>query len=826
MSKFFLKKNVAKKHFSRYSFFKKISPTRAAEKLLPKMPKNLVIVESPAKAKTLEKFLGSDFSVLSSFGHIRDLPKKQMNIDIEGGTFAPKYEITPDKKKTVAALKKAAKNTEIWLASDEDREGEAIAWHICAALGVEPQKTKRIVFHEITKSAILSAVKSPRTIDQNLVDAQQARRVLDRLVGYEVSPVLWKKVKFGLSAGRVQSVAVRIIVEREREIEAFSPQSAFKVSAEFDLGGGKILKAERAEKFQNEKDAQNFLESCVGADFSISDLVKKPGKKSPAPPFTTSTLQQEASRKLGFSVKRTMVVAQKLYESGKITYMRTDSLNLSEQALGSASAEIEKSFGKKYAETRRFKTKSAGAQEAHEAIRPTSFALKSAGADADQKKLYSLIWQRAIASQMAEAQLEKTTANISISTLPNESLVATGEVVKFDGFLKVYFESSDEDAADPLAKNALPPIKKGQNLNLDKMTARENFSRPPARFTEASLVKKLEEMGIGRPSTYAPTISTIIDRSYVEKTDREGVEREYRVLTLAGGKISSEKKTEITGAERAKLFPTDTGTVVSDFLVAHFSEIVDFDFTKKVEAEFDQIAAGKKVWNEMIRGFYGGFHKTVEKSDEISREEAVGERRLGVDPKSGKPVLVRLGRFGPMIQIGTRDDEEKPRFASLPAGEKMETISLESALAQFEFPRMLGQTKSGDEVSVHLGRFGPYLKCGELNVSLPRARKDRETGETIPAEDPNQVDLARAEVLVAQKKEADAKKFIAVWEDVGVQLLRGPYGIYLKSEKKGNVRIPKDFPNPEKMKKNQALEIIEKAPEKKAGAARRFARKK
>lgn len=788
------------------------------------MSKNLVIVESPAKAKTIEKFLGKDFTVKSSFGHIRDLPRKNMGIDIEGGTFMPTYEISDDKKKVINELKRAAKGKEVWLAADEDREGEAIAWHVCHALDLDPKKTKRIVFHEITKKALNKAVEKPRVINQPLVDAQQARRVLDRLVGYELSPVLWKKIQAGLSAGRVQSVAVRVIVEREREIRDFEGASAFKVTAEFDLGDGKFLKAELPKKLESYEAATAFVNGINGADFKVDALETKPAKRTPAAPFTTSTLQQEASRKLSFSVKQTMVVAQRLYEQGKITYMRTDSVNLSEQARAEAADQITQNYGKQYHEARTFKTKSSGAQEAHEAIRPTNLGEQSVTGERNEMRLYDLIWKRTIASQMSQAQLEKTTAKIGISgdVEPNE-MVAKGEVLKFDGFLKVYMEGTDDEEEREEAK-MLPPLEEGQVLNFAKATAREQFSRPPSRYTEASLVKKLEEMGIGRPSTYAPTISTVQDRGYIEKTGLEAKQREVRCVTLVDTKMTEFADTENFGAEKNKLFPTEIGKVVNDFLVKHFGDVVDYGFTAKVEEEFDTIAEGKHDWNEMIKKFYGGFHETVEASGGISKDEAIQAREIGKDPKSGKPVIVRIGRFGPMIQIGTKDDEEKPKFASIPAGAQMDTITLEEALEQFNFPKVLGKDEAGEDVTVNLGRFGPYIKCGKTNASLAKDKKDDE-GNIIPGDNVGTITLERALELLVLKKEADKMKFIGVWEDEGVQLLRGPYGIYIKDKKKGNVKIPKTVEAPEKLTLEDCQKIIEEAPEKKA-RGRRFAKKK
>ena len=730
------------------------------------MAKNLVIVESPAKAKTLEKFLGKDFVVKSSYGHIRDLPSKGMNIDIESGEFTPTYAVNDDKKKVIAELRRAAKGAEVWLAADEDREGEAIAWHVCHALKLDPKKTKRIVFHEITKPAILAAIKKPRTIDQDLVDAQQARRILDRLVGYELSPVLWRKIQAGLSAGRVQSVAARLIVDRERSIEAFDSMSTFRVTAEFDLGKGSVLKAELPKKFATFKEAEKFLNVCVGADFSVKDLESKPAKRSPAAPFTTSTLQQEASRKMGYNVANTMRAAQKLYEAGKITYMRTDSLNLSDLAIEGAVKEITASYGKEFVKTRKYKTKDKGAQEAHEAIRPTDFSVRKAGKDAGESRLYDLIWKRAIASQMADAEIEKTTAVISVSTTKTE-LKAKGEVVIFAGFLDVYFESSDdENDENPLEKKMLPKINVGQDLDLMEMFGKETFSRPPARYTEASLVKKMEEEGIGRPSTYAPTISTIQNRKYVEKANRDGKEREVRVMTLTKDVVEISAITEAYDVVRNKLLPTDLGEVVTDFLIKYFPNVVDYGFTRKVEAQFDEVAAGKMVWNKMIKEFYTPFHATIEASGGISREAAMQIRELGIDPKSKKPVFARLGRFGPMIQIGTKDDEEKPAFASIPSGMSIKTITLEESLELFNLPRVVGQTPEGEEILANNGRFGPYLKFDGTYVSLPKG------------ENPITVSLEVAMELITAKKLADAP--IAEYEGMPVQKNVGRFGPYIK----------------------------------------------
>ncbi len=642
------------------------------------MAKNLVIVESPAKAKTIEKFLGKDFSVLSSFGHVRDLSKKDLSVDLEKG-FIPNYEISADKKKIVKELKKEAKGAEVvWLATDEDREGEAISWHLVEALELDESKTKRIVFHEITKTAILEAIEKPRTIDHHLVDAQQARRVLDRLVGYELSPVLWKKVKPALSAGRVQSVTVRLVVEREEEVKAFVAESAYRVQAEFMLPGNKglTINAELNKRFKTKEEAKSFLEKCVPADFTVKSVEKKPAKKSPAPPFTTSTLQQEASRKLGYSVAKTMMVAQQLYESGKITYMRTDSVNLSKLALGMAKKVIANNYGDNYVKTRQFTTKSKSAQEAHEAIRPSYLENQEINGDASQQKLYELIWKRTIASQMAEAQLEKTNVDIIVSTAP-EKFVAKGEVIKFDGFLKVYLESTDDDDTET-QKGMLPAIAEGDVLQRQLITATERFTQPPPRYAEASLVKKLEELGIGRPSTYAPTISTIQKREYVVKEDRDGIQRKYDFLKLENGHVSEEILTENTRFEKAKLFPTDIGTVVNNFLVEYFDNVLDYNFTARVEKEFDEIAEGKKVWNDMIKDFYGPFHAKVEDTLEKSKKQS-GERLLGVDPESGRNVYAKIGRYGAIVQIGESKDEEKPKFAGLNKGQSIDTVTMEEA---------------------------------------------------------------------------------------------------------------------------------------------------
>lgn len=772
------------------------------------MSKNLVIVESPAKAKTIEGYLGKDFKVVSSYGHVRDLPKGDKAIDIEN-SFKPTYEVTADKKDVIKELKKLSKDAQtIYLASDDDREGEAISWHLKEALKLGPENTKRIVFREITKTAIQNALANPRDIDEDLVNAQQARRILDRLVGYELSPVLWKKIKRGLSAGRVQSVAVRLVVEREREIDQFDAQSFFKVTALFDVAG-KELKAELPKKFNSEEEAHTFLQSCLGADFTIENLEKKPAKRSPAPPFTTSTLQQEASRKLSFSVAQTMTVAQRLYEAGKISYMRTDSVNLSDEAVNGAVNEIKASYGDEFVKTRKFKTKSQAAQEAHEAIRPTDFSSHSAGKDYNEQRLYELIWKRTVASQMAEAQLEKTIVTIAISS-NSQKLIAQGEVVKFEGFLKVYIESTDDEEANNEAKGMLPPLNIGQALGLEHMTARQGFSRPPARYTEASLVKKLEEMGIGRPSTYAPTISTIQKREYVAKENREGTERRYQELTLRNGELNTQTKTEITGAEKAKLFPTNIAMVVNDFLVDHFPNVIDYSFTAKVEEEFDTIAHGGQQWDKMIQNFYGGFHQTVEDTEQISRKDVGASREIGIDPESGKPVIARLGRFGPLVQIGESDPEDennKPKFASLKTGQFIENITLEEALELFKLPRQVG-TFEDKPITAAIGKFGPYIRHDNKFVSLGKEH------------DPHSVDEATAIELIEAKRKADAEKFIKVFEEnPDVQVLNGRYGPYIKVGRQ-NVKIPKDK-KPEELTLEECLELAANAPAKKGRGRKR-----
>ena len=765
------------------------------------MPKNLVIVESPAKAKTIEGYLGGDFKVTSSYGHVRDLPKDDTGVDIANG-FAPTYEVSPDKKEVIAQLKKLVKAAEmVYLASDDDREGEAISWHLKEVLALDDDRTRRIVFREITKKAILNAIQSPRGIDIDLVNAQQARRILDRIVGYELSPLLWKKIKRGLSAGRVQSVAVRLVVEREREITEFNTKSSFRVTAEFKLDNDSVLKAELPKRFETEEEAYAFLDTCKDADFSIQKLEMKPVKKSPAPPFTTSTLQQEASRKLSFSVSQTMTLAQRLYEAGKISYMRTDSLNLSEDAVASASGEITGSYGDKYLQTRTYKTKKESAQEAHEAIRPTDFSAKEASSDRQAQRLYDLIWKRAIASQMADAQIERTTATIAISNSPL-TLTASGEVIKFDGFLKVYIESSD-DEEDEDKKGMLPPLSEGQALDLDMMQARQTFTRPPARYTEASLVKKLEEMGIGRPSTYAPTISTIQKRGYVEKEDREGKEREYQqlMLQMPTPKVVTKTLTEITGTEKKKLFPTDVAMVVNDFLTEYFSNVLDYSFTAEVEKEFDEIAQGQKEWVKMLDGFYNQFHPKIKSTEEVDRTDIQNDRELGDDPKTGLPVIARLGRFGPMVQIGRTDGEEKPKYSSLRKGQFIETITLEDALELFKLPREVGEYE-GEEVVAAVGRFGPYLRHQGKFVSLTKE------------DDPLTVGIDRAIELIKAKRKLDAEKYIKVFdENPDIQVLKGRYGPYIKAGKK-NVKIPKDR-QPEELTLEECLTLAENAPEKK-----------
>ena len=773
------------------------------------MAKNLVIVESPAKAKTIEKFLGKDFEVLSSYGHIRDLKKKDFSVDIEHN-YKPIYEIPADKKKLVETLKQEADKADmVWLASDEDREGEAIAWHLFEVLKLKPEKTKRIVFHEITKDAILHAIENPRDIDLNRVDAQQARRVLDRIVGFELSPVLWKKVKPALSAGRVQSVAVRLIVEREREISAFKPEAAYRVIGEFLLPGGELLKAELSQRLKTEDEAKALLEACKTAQFSIGDVTVKPAKKSPAAPFTTSTLQQEAARKLGFSVAQTMMVAQRLYEAGHITYMRTDSVNLSSLAINTTKDEIVKTLGERYLHIRNYHTHTKGAQEAHEAIRPTYISHHEINASSQEKRLYELIWKRTIASQMSDAELEKTTATIAVSGR-KEHFVAVGEVLKFDGFLKVYMESTDDESDAEGNDKMLPALAKGDVLTLSSVTATERFSQAPARYTEASLVRKLEELGIGRPSTYAPTISTIQQREYVEKGDRKGTERKYRMLTLHDGKIESGEKTELTGADKGKLLPTDIGVVVNDFLTEYFPDILNYNFTANVEQQFDDIAEGKTVWNDEIDHFYKLFHPVVESALALRLEHKVGERVLGTDPKSGRPVSVKIGRFGPLVQIGTPEDTEKPLFASLLKGQSMSTITLEEALKLFDLPRTLGDFE-GKTVVVGIGRFGPYIRHDGKYVSLPKEFT------------PQGVSLEDAIILIQQKREQESQRLIKKFdEDDELKLLNGRFGPYIAYKKK-NYKLPKGS-EPASLTFADCMKIVEDAD--KAPAKKKPARKK
>lgn len=762
------------------------------------MAANLVIVESPAKAKTIEGYLGKDFLVKSSFGHVRDLASKGLSVDVEKG-FEPVYEVSDDKKKVVSELKKLAKDAEIvWLATDEDREGEAISWHLVEALGLKKEGTRRITFNEITKGAVLDAIENPRDIDVNLVNAQQARRVLDRLVGFELSPILWKKVKPSLSAGRVQSVTVRLIVEREREIQDFTPVSSYKVSALFKKSTGETVKATLADRIPSEEEVMAFLEKCKGATYTVQEVIKKPGKKSPAAPFTTSTLQQEASRKLGYSVGQTMSVAQKLYEAGKITYMRTDSVNLSDTALEGSKNAIIQLYGADYANPKKYANKNKGAQEAHEAIRPTDLSLQEAGSEGREQKLYDLIWKRTIASQMADAQLEKTTVKIKISTT-DEILVAQGEVLKFEGFLKVYLEGKDEEG-DEDNSSLLPPLTEGENMIMESIEGVQRFSHHPPRYTEASLVKKLEELGIGRPSTYAPTISTVQKRGYVEKESKEGYERQYNRFVLTD-EIVKEELTERTGVEKNKLFPTDIGIVVNDFLVEHFDKILDYNFTATVEKEFDDIAEGQLEWNKMIEQFYGPFHEKVEVTLETS-ERAKGERELGTDPETGKPVIVRIGRFGPMVQIGSVDDEEKPKFASLLKDQSITTITFEEAMELFKLPRTVGDFE-GEEVVAAIGRFGPYVRHKGKFTSLKKG-----------IDDPYTIEIDRAIELIKEKREADANKFINEFEhDPPVQVLNGRYGPYIKIGKK-NYRMPKGQ-EPKELTLEDCLRIAEEQDQKK-----------
>lgn len=779
------------------------------------MQKNLVIVESPAKAKTIEKFLGKDYKVMSSYGHIRDLKTKEFSIDIEHD-YAPQYVIPADKKKLVSELKSEAKSAEqVWLASDEDREGEAISWHLYEVLGLKPENTKRIVFHEITKNAILHAIETPRDININLVNAQQARRVLDRIVGFELSPILWRKVKPALSAGRVQSVAVRLIVEREREINEFVSEAAFRVIANFILPDGTtVLKAELNRRLKDKKEVEAFLESCKNASFTIDDITTKPVKKSPAPPFTTSTLQQEAARKLGYSVSQTMMIAQRLYESGLITYMRTDSVNLSDLALGTAKEAIFETYGEKYYKFRQYHTKSKGAQEAHEAIRPTYISNVEAGSSSQEKKLYELIRKRTIACQMADAELERTTISVGISG-QTERFVAVGEVISFEGFLQVYMESNDDDTEKEQENGLLPPVKLHETLSLKDIVATERFTQRPPRYTEASLVRRLEELGIGRPSTYAPTIQTIQNREYVVKGDKEGVERAYTVVSLSKGKIEEAEKTETVGADRNKLMPTDIGTVVNDFLMEYFPDVLDYNFTASVEKEFDSVAEGELVWTKAIDKFYKIFHPIVEATAAVKTEHKVGERELGIDPKSGNPVFVKIGRYGTVVQIGAAhaDDKEapKPQFASLMKGQSIDTITLEEALKLFDLPRTVGEYE-GKVMVAAVGRFGPFIRHDGKFVSIPKDLNPL----TITAEE--------AIALIEGKRVKDEQRFIKKFEeDPEMEILKGRFGPYI-SYQKANYRIPKTVTDPTILTLEDCKKIIAEAGEK--PAAKKTTRKK
>ncbi len=746
------------------------------------MQKNLVIVESPAKAKTIEKFLGNDFKVMSSYGHIRDLKKKEMSIDIQ--TLEPEYEIPEEKEKLVKELKSSAKKAEkVWLASDEDREGEAISWHLCEVLGLDEEKTNRIVFHEITKPAILEAIEHPRHLDMNLVNAQQARRVLDRLVGFKLSPVLWRKVKPALSAGRVQSVAVRLIVEREREIQNFKSESFYSVNGIFAItnadGSQSEVRALLGTRFKTHEEVEQFLEQCKEATFTVESVSKKPLKRTPAPPFTTSTLQQEAARKLGFTVSQTMMVAQHLYENGRITYMRTDSVNLSALCINASKEEIKKLYGEEYCKSRQYRTNSKGAQEAHEAIRPTYMEQTEIEGTAQEKKLYDLIWKRTVASQMADAEIEKTTVNISVSGI-NEQFVAQGEVVKFDGFIKVYRESYDDDAQqDEELGHILPPLKKGQELTRREILATERFSQGPVRYTEASLVHKLEELGIGRPSTYAPTISTIQQRDYVHKGDKKGEERTYTIDSLKGKQIKQSVRKEMVGSDKGKLLPTDIGIVVNDFLMDNFKEIMDYNFTAKVEHDFDKIAEGKEKWTSMMKGFYKSFEPVVDKTLNARQEHKAGERELGKDPKSGRPVFAKIGRFGPVVQIGSAEDSVKPQFAQLPSELSMETLTLEEALELFKLPRTVG-TLEGADVVIGTGRFGPYILHKKKYTSLPK---------TV---DPMAITLDEAVAFINEKRQQEEKRHLKTFEeDAKLEVIDGRYGPYLAYDGK-NYRLPKN----------------------------------
>ena len=773
------------------------------------MQENLVIVESPAKAKTIEKFLGKDYKVMSSYGHIRDLKKKELSIDLD--TLNPDYEIPEEKKKVVSELKKNAKAAKkIWLASDEDREGEAISWHLCEVLGLDEANTNRIVFHEITKPAILKAIETPRHLDMNLVNAQQARRVLDRLVGFRLSPVLWRKVKPALSAGRVQSVAGRLIVEREREIQNFVSEPYYRVNAVFavtsDDGAKNEVKAELSNRFKTHEEALAFLEECKKSKFTVSSITKKPLKRTPAPPFTTSTLQQEAARKLGFTVSQTMMVAQRLYEAGRITYMRTDSVNLSSLAINTSKDEIVRLYGEEYSKVRMYHTHSKGAQEAHEAIRPTYIDNVSIEGTSQEKRLYDLIWKRTIASQMADAQIEKTTVNIAMEsedgkTTNDLQFIANGEVVAFEGFLKVYHESTDDEDAGEEFSHALPVMHEGEELERREIVSTERYSQSPNRYTEASLVRKLEELGIGRPSTYAPTISTIQLRDYVHKGDRKGEERKYAVDSLLGLKITSKTKKEMAGADKGKLIPTDIGMVVNDFLMENFPEIMDYNFTAKVEQEFDKIAEGKAEWNKEMKVFYQGFEPEVEKVMNARSEHKAGERELGIDPATGKPVFVKIGRFGPVVQIGTADDEDKPRFSQLPSDKSMETITLNEALELFKLPRTVGQFE-GTDVVIGAGRFGPYVLHNKKYVSLP---KD---------ENPMTITLDAAINLIQKKRLQEAQRHLKTFEeDANMEVMNGRYGPYIAYKGK-NYRMPKALhEKASELTYEQCMDIVNNAPE-------------
>lgn len=775
------------------------------------MAKNLVIVESPAKAKTIGKFLGPDYTVTSSYGHIRDLKKKNFGIDMANG-FEPEYEIPDDKKALVADLRKKAKEAEmVWLASDEDREGEAIAWHLFEVLGLKAETTRRIVFHEITKDAILNAIKNPRHIDLNLVDAQQARRVLDRIVGFELSPVLWKKIKPALSAGRVQSVVVRLIMEREHEIKNFRPEQFYRVNARFATADGTAVGAELSKRLADDAQARELLADCSGTTFKVSAVNVRPVKKSPAPPFTTSTLQQEAARKLGFTVSQTMMVAQRLYEAGHITYMRTDSLNLSQLALNALAKEIRGNLGEQYLHTRQYHTHSKGAQEAHEAIRPTYVDKQTIEGTAQEKRLYSLIWKRTLASQMADAEIEKTTVEIQPASR-QEHFTATGEVVRFDGFLKVYLESTD-DETDEQTSGILPAMHEGETLSLTEMTATQRFTQQPPRYSEGSLVKKLEELGIGRPSTYATFISTILQREYVERGEKEGTPREYDILTVhPDGKISRSTRTETVGSERGKLVPTDIGEVVNEYLTENFPDILDYNFTAQTEERFDDIARGKLGWHQEIQTFYDDFHPGVDRALNTRTEHRVGERILGTDPATGRPVSVKIGRFGPMIQLGDGEGDEKPQFASLLKGQSVSTITLEEALKLFEFPRLIGSFEDQD-VTVAIGRFGPYVKHAGKFVSIPK--------ELSPAH----ITLDEAVELIEKKRAADANKTLKTFdEDADMQILNGRYGPYIKY-KGGNFKIPKTVADPAALTLDECRKIVAEAEAKPASPRARGRRK-